>query len=110
MAANQYGMLPFNGKTDFDIWKQKIKCVLIQQKVFKVVTGIFLESEDKAKQSEMNETVCSTISLNQKIRLSKVGIIESAKALWEKLDSLYTDTSLHGKLFLLEKFFRFRLD
>ncbi|CAH9067875.1 unnamed protein product [Cuscuta epithymum] len=111
MAANQYGMLPFNGKTDFDIWKQKIKCVLIQQKVFRAVTGIFLESEDKAKQIEMNETACSTIYLNLSDSvLRKVGILESAKELWEKLDSLYTDTSLPGKLFLLEKFFRFRLD
>ncbi|CAH9095979.1 unnamed protein product [Cuscuta epithymum] len=111
MTSNMYGMLPFNGKSDFDIWKQKIKCVLIQQKVYRAVTGQFLESEDKSKQTEMNETACSTIYLNLSDSvLRKVGILESAKALWDKLESTYTDTSLPGKLFLLEKFFRFRLD
>ncbi|CAH9141104.1 unnamed protein product [Cuscuta epithymum] len=111
MAVNQYGMLPFNGKTDFDIWKQKIKCVLIQQKVYRAVTGLYLDSEDAAKRDEMNETACSSIYLNLSDSvLRKVGIIDSAKALWDKLDKTYTDTSLPGKLFLLEKFFRFRLD
>ncbi|CAH9068092.1 unnamed protein product [Cuscuta europaea] len=62
-------------------------------------------------QIEMSETACSTIYLNLTDSvLRKVGIFESAKALWEKLDSLYIDTPLPGKLFLLEKFFRFRLD
>ncbi|CAH9077615.1 unnamed protein product [Cuscuta europaea] len=111
MASNQYGMMPFNGKTDFDIWKQKIKCVLIQHKVHRAVTGQYLETEEKPKQVEMNETTCSTIYLNLSDSvLRKVGVIESAKDLWDKLESLYTDTSLPGKLFLLEKFFRFRLD
>ncbi|CAH9091332.1 unnamed protein product [Cuscuta europaea] len=59
----------------------------------------------------MNETACSTIYLNlSDYVLRKVGILESAKELWEKLDSLYIDTSLPRKLFLLEKFFRFRFD
>ncbi|CAH9052304.1 unnamed protein product, partial [Cuscuta europaea] len=111
MSANMYGMLPFNGKTDFDIWKQKIKCVLIQQKVFRAVSELYLDSDDSAKIAEMNETACSTIYLNlSDYVLRKVGILDSAKKLWDKLDDLYTDTSLPGKLFLLEKFFRFRLD
>ncbi|CAH9119673.1 unnamed protein product [Cuscuta europaea] len=104
-------MMPFNCKTDFDIWKQKIKCVLIEQKVYRAVTGQYLETEDKPKQVEMNETTSSTIYLNMSDSvLRKVGFIESAKALSDKLESLYTETFLPGKLFLLEKFFRFRLD
>ncbi|CAH9103329.1 unnamed protein product [Cuscuta europaea] len=50
----------------------------------------------------MNEATCSTIYLNLSVSvLRKVGILESA---------LYTETYLSGKLFLLEKFFRFTLD
>ncbi|VFQ70890.1 unnamed protein product [Cuscuta campestris] len=40
----------------------------------------------------------------------KVGILECAKDLWNKLNELYTETSLLTKIFLLEKFFKFRLD
>ncbi|CAA0813213.1 Unknown protein, partial [Striga hermonthica] len=40
----------------------------------------------------------------------KVGKLDSPKELWEKLQELYTETSLPNKLFLLEKFFRFKLD
>ncbi|KAL2235740.1 UNVERIFIED_CONTAM: Retrovirus-related Pol polyprotein from transposon TNT 1-94 [Sesamum indicum] len=35
---------------------------------------------------------------------------ESSKALWDKLEELYTEISLPNKLFLLEKFFRYKLD
>ncbi|CAH9104133.1 unnamed protein product [Cuscuta europaea] len=88
-----------------------MKCMLIQQKVYRAVTGLYLASEDVAKRVEMNETACSSIYLNLSDSvLRKVGIIDSAKELWDKLDKLYTDTSLPGKLFLLEKFFRFRFD
>ncbi|KAK4397562.1 hypothetical protein Sango_1592800 [Sesamum angolense] len=34
----------------------------------------------------------------------------SAKELWDKLEQLYTETSLPSKLFLLEKIFRYKLD
>ncbi|KAL0366231.1 UNVERIFIED_CONTAM: hypothetical protein Sradi_3513200 [Sesamum radiatum] len=42
--------------------------------------------------------------------LRKVGTQNSAKELWEKLEELYTETSLPTKLFLLEKFFKYKLD
>ncbi|KAK4392785.1 Retrovirus-related Pol polyprotein from transposon TNT 1-94, partial [Sesamum angolense] len=41
---------------------------------------------------------------------SHVGKQVSAKMLWDKLEELYTETSLPSKLFLLEKFFRYKLD
>ncbi|KAL2250111.1 UNVERIFIED_CONTAM: hypothetical protein Sindi_2484800 [Sesamum indicum] len=74
-----YNLQPFDGKGDFSIWQQKMKSILIQQKVFKAI------DEKSAKQY-------------------------TARDLWEKLEELYTDTSLSSKLFLLEKFFKYKLD
>ncbi|CAH9083825.1 unnamed protein product [Cuscuta epithymum] len=110
-AYNQYGMAPFNGKSDFSIWKQKIKCILIQQKCFKAVGETYLISDTEDKRAEMNENACSVIYLNLSDSvIRKVGILESAKVLWNKLNELYTETSLPNRIFLLEKFFKFRLD
>ena len=41
--------------------------------------------------------------------LRKIGDCQTAKDLWDKLESLYTETSLPSRMFLLEKFFRFQL-
>ncbi|CAH9145357.1 unnamed protein product, partial [Cuscuta epithymum] len=101
-AYNQYGMAPFNGKSDFSIWKQKIKCILIQQKCFKAVGETYLISDTEEKRAEMNENACSVIYLNLSDSvIRKVGILESAKILWNKLNELYTETSLPNRIFLL---------
>lgn len=42
--------------------------------------------------------------------MRKVGNQETIKDLWNKLEQLYTETSLPSKLFLLENFFRYKLD
>ncbi|CAH9096504.1 unnamed protein product [Cuscuta epithymum] len=110
-AFNQYGIAPFNGKTDFSIWKQKIKCILIQQKSYRAISETYLASDTEEKKAEMNENACSTIHLNLfDCVLRKVGILESAKSVWNKLEELYNVTSLPNRMFLLEKFFKFRLD
>ncbi|CAH9144987.1 unnamed protein product, partial [Cuscuta epithymum] len=90
---------------------KKIKCILIQQKCFKAVGETYLISDTEEKRAEMNENACSVIYLNLSDSvIRKVGILESAKILWDKLNELYTETSLPNRIFLLEKFFKFRLD
>ena len=111
MANLPFGLIPFNGKNDFNIWKQKLKCVLIQQKVFKAIDEKFSDSDDDAKKAEMNELACSTIllSLSDSV-IRKVGVIDNAKDMWDKLDELYTETSMSNRMYLLEKLFKFKLD
>ncbi|KAL2251628.1 UNVERIFIED_CONTAM: Retrovirus-related Pol polyprotein from transposon TNT 1-94 [Sesamum indicum] len=102
---------PFDGKSDFAIWKQKMKGVLIQQKVFKAIDGNCVETVSEEKKQENDEFAYSSIILNlSDTVLRKVGKQESSKALWYKLEEIYTETSLPNKLFLLEKFFRYKLD
>ncbi|KAL2525176.1 CCHC-type domain-containing protein [Abeliophyllum distichum] len=42
--------------------------------------------------------------------LRKIGTIDDAQSLWETLESTYLEKSLPNKLFLLEKFFSFKID
>ncbi|KAK4404587.1 Retrovirus-related Pol polyprotein from transposon TNT 1-94 [Sesamum angolense] len=106
-----YNLQPFDGKTDFSIWQQKMKGILIQQKVFKAIDGKYADTVSDDKKLENDEYAYSSIILNLSDSvIRKVGKQESAKELWKKLEELYTETSLPSKLFLLEKIFRYKLD
>ncbi|XP_047943402.1 receptor like protein 27-like [Salvia hispanica] len=80
----------------------KMKCVLIRQKVFNSVEGNVPDSEPEDKAAEMNELARSTIILNfSDSVIRKVGTIESAFELWEKLDKpqyikRYGDKTIDG--------------
>ncbi|KAK4406052.1 hypothetical protein Sango_0611700 [Sesamum angolense] len=88
-----------------------MKGILIQQKVFKAIDGKYADTVSYDKKLENNEYAYSSIILNLSDSvIRKVGKQESAKELWKKLEELYTETYLPSKLFLLEKFFRYKLD
>ncbi|KAL0368464.1 UNVERIFIED_CONTAM: Retrovirus-related Pol polyprotein from transposon TNT 1-94 [Sesamum calycinum] len=106
-----YNLQPFDGKTNFSIWQQKMKGILIQLKVFKTPDGKYADTVSDDKKLENDEYAYSSIILNLSDSvIRKVGKQESAKELWKKLEELYTETSLPSKLFLLENFFRYKLD
>ncbi|KAL0404019.1 UNVERIFIED_CONTAM: Retrovirus-related Pol polyprotein from transposon TNT 1-94 [Sesamum radiatum] len=88
-----------------------MKGILIQQKVFKAISGAYPDNTSEEKIVEDDEIAYSSIILNlSDTVIRKVGTQNSAKELWEKLEELYTETSLPTKLFLLEKFFKYKLD
>ncbi|KAK4397518.1 hypothetical protein Sango_1588400 [Sesamum angolense] len=88
-----------------------MKGILIQQKVFKAIDGKYADNVSDDKKLENDEYAYSSIILNLSDSvIRKVGKQISAKMLWDKLEEHYTETSLPSKLFLLEKFFRYKLD
>ncbi|KAL0456139.1 UNVERIFIED_CONTAM: hypothetical protein Slati_0953100 [Sesamum latifolium] len=88
-----------------------MKGILIQQKVFKAIDGKYSENISDEKHFENDEFAYSSIILNLSDSvIRKVGNPTTAKELWDKLEELYTESSLPSKLFLLEKFFRYKLD
>ncbi|KAL0384957.1 UNVERIFIED_CONTAM: hypothetical protein Sradi_2890000 [Sesamum radiatum] len=106
-----YNLQVFDEKSDFAIWKQKMKGILIQQKVFKAISGAYPDNASEEKIVEDDEIAYSSIILNlSDTVIRKVGTQNSTKELWEKLEELYTETSLPTKLFLLENFFKYKLD
>ncbi|KAL0458873.1 UNVERIFIED_CONTAM: Retrovirus-related Pol polyprotein from transposon TNT 1-94 [Sesamum latifolium] len=88
-----------------------MKGILIQQKVFKAIDGKYYENISDEKRLENDEFAYSSIIMNlSDTVIRKVGNLTTAKELWDKLEELYTESSLPSKLFLLEKFFRYKLD
>ncbi|KAL0456583.1 UNVERIFIED_CONTAM: Retrovirus-related Pol polyprotein from transposon TNT 1-94 [Sesamum latifolium] len=88
-----------------------MKGILIQQKVFKAISGKYPDNASEEKIVEDDEIAYSSIILNlSDFVIRKVGSQNSAIELWEKLEEIYTETSLPTKLFLLKIFFKYKLD
>ncbi|KAL0454352.1 UNVERIFIED_CONTAM: hypothetical protein Slati_0774400 [Sesamum latifolium] len=88
-----------------------MKGILIQQKVFKAISGTYPDNASEEKIVKDDEIAYSSIILNlSDTVIRKEGTQNSARELWEKLEEVYTETSLPTKLFLLEKFFKYKLD
>lgn len=85
--------------------------VLVQQKVSKAITGEFPATMTDDQRLESDELAYTSIILHLSDQvLRKVGKLDSAKALWDKLEEQYMSKSLPNKLFLLERFFSFKID
>ncbi|XP_042056455.1 uncharacterized protein LOC121801050 [Salvia splendens] len=89
----------------------KLKCILIQQKVFKAVDGSLPDDTPQEKLDEMNELARAAIVLNlSDFVIRKIDHIESASEMWKHLDTLFTETSMSSRMHLLENLFKFKLD
>lgn len=111
MTMTTFELGVFNGKGDFPIWQQKMRGVLVQQKVVKAITGEYPATMTDEQKSESDELAYTSIILHLSDQvLRKIGKQDSAKDLWEKLEEQYMSKSLPNKLFLLERFFSFKID
>lgn len=88
-----------------------MKSILVQQKVSKAINGNFLATNTAEQNIEANELACTLIifHLSDSV-LQKVGKLDSTKDLQKKFENLYLKKSTPNKLFLLEKFFNFKID
>lgn len=71
----------FDGKTDFDVWKAKIKAILGQQKAIKAI-------EDPAK----------------------LPTTMTKETIWKNLNEIYLSKDLPNKAYLREKLFIYKMD
>lgn len=105
-SLSSYGMPPFNGKTDFGMWQQKMECILVKHICYQAIDLSYYERETEKKKNQLNILALSNIILNlSEVVLRKVGNMTSAKELWEKFQELYTEMSLSSRLYLLKTFF-----
>lgn len=103
----------FNGKGDFGLWRKKIRALLVQQKVAKILDdpATLPETLTQEKREEMAEIAFSTMILYLSDNvLRQVEEVTSAVDLWKRLEDLYLAKSLPNKIFLKERLFSFRMD
>ena len=88
-----------------------MKGILVQQKVSKAIDGKFPGNLTEVQKEEYDELAYTSIILHlSDTVLRKVGKLDSTKQLWEKLEDLYLLKSTPNKLYLLERFFSFKMD
>ncbi|KAL2541288.1 zinc finger protein [Abeliophyllum distichum] len=113
--ASKVELEKFDGKGDFSLWKQKMKAILVQQRVSKALEDPEGYSEAlKSKPDailEMNEIAYSSIFLHLTDNvLRQVSEQKTAVELWKRLDDLFMIKTLPNKVYLLEKLFSFKMD
>lgn len=103
----------FDGRGDFGLWRQKMKALLVQQKVAKALLdpGKLPVNLTEDEKEAMHEIAYSSIILhlydNVVWRVSKV---EKVIDLWEKLEELYMPKTVSNKIYLKDWLFRFKMD
>ncbi|KAL0537750.1 hypothetical protein IC582_026735 [Cucumis melo] len=112
MASTRFEVSKFNGHGDFALWRKKIRAILVQHKVAKILDEERLpENITESEKRDMDEMAYSTILLylsDEVLRL--VDEATTTGELWKKLESLYLTKSLPNKIYIKEKFFGYKMD
>ncbi|KAA0060177.1 Retrovirus-related Pol polyprotein from transposon TNT 1-94 [Cucumis melo var. makuwa] len=112
MASTRFEVSKFNRNDDFALWRKKIRVILVQHKVTKILDEERLpENITVSEKRDMDEMAYSTILLylsDEVLRL--VDEATTTGELWKKLENLYLTKSLPNKLYLKEKFFGYKMD
>ncbi|KAA0046503.1 Retrovirus-related Pol polyprotein from transposon TNT 1-94 [Cucumis melo var. makuwa] len=100
------------GNGDFALWRKKIRAILVQHKVAKILDeGRIPANITESEKRDMDEMAYSTILLylsDEVLRL--VDEATTTAELWKKLESLYLTKSLPNKIYIKEKFFGYKID
>ena len=106
----------FDGE-NWHIWKLKIKFILIDKGLWKIVSGRVqkpfgpgVTPEDVEKWEDLDERALSCICLHMKdSQLLNVSKAESSAEAWESLETLYEHKNAASLLFLLQQFFTIKM-
>ncbi|GJQ92982.1 retrovirus-related pol polyprotein from transposon TNT 1-94 [Tanacetum coccineum] len=100
----------FNGKSNFSLWRIKIRALLKQQGIWAPLAGPKPADMTDAKYNSQDEKAHSTIllSLSDEV-LYEVADEETAAGVWKKLEKLYMTKSLTNKLLLKQRLFSLRM-
>ncbi|KAM6545735.1 hypothetical protein CsatB_026471 [Cannabis sativa] len=102
----------FDGSTDFALWRESLKGILVHQKVVKVLEDEKLLAEKKREEiAKMEEMAYYTIIMYLSNGVRRKLIQEKTlKELWNKLEKLYMAPSISSKINLLERLYGFRIN
>ncbi|KAF8396229.1 hypothetical protein HHK36_017843 [Tetracentron sinense] len=112
MASFKFEVEKFDGKTSFELWKMKMRDLLIQQELHIAldVKRKKLTFVDDLKWEEINVKALSTIRscLANNILVNVTGEITAA-GLWKRLEALYHSKSITNRIFMRRKLFALRM-
>ena len=110
MASLKFEVAPFDGQNSFGLWRIKMKALLRREGSVRALDGNYPDDMTTAETEEMDEKALSAIqlSLSDKV-LREVAEEETAKGLWDKLESLYMKKSLTTRLYLKQRLYTLKM-
>ena len=95
MISTQFEVAKFDGIGGFSLWRKKIRAILVQQKVAKILNvENLLETITKSEKNDMDEMTYLMILLYLSDEvLRPVDEATTIGELWKKLESLYLTKS-----------------
>ena len=91
----------FDGKGNFTLWQQRIKDLLIQNRIYKVLVREKPEKVSLEEWEELEEIAFSTIRMCLADQvLPEISGETMAKGLWRKLENTNLDRNMTNKLWL----------
>ncbi|KAL8471904.1 hypothetical protein ACS0TY_029223 [Phlomoides rotata] len=115
MVTTRFDIEKFSGKTDFGLWRIKMKALLVHQGLAEALKDDSSSDEEEssstqAERAKMLEKAHSAIimCLGDKV-LREVSKESTAKGVWDKLESLYMVKTLANRLYMKQKLYAFRM-
>ena len=102
----------FDGSGDYRIWRRKIRSLLSQQKLLRVLEDPveWPENTTKIQQEELLETATGLIIFNLSDAIIRLIDKEETPAkIWKKLEEQFQQKSLTNKIYLKERIFGFKM-
>lgn len=112
MASTKFEAEKFTGKNDFNLWRIKMKALLVQHGLSDAIkaTPIVITDEQREKWQEAQEKAHSAIvlCLSDKV-LRKVSHEETALDVWNKLQEPYLQKTLVNRLYMKQKLYSYKI-
>ena len=105
-----YSIRKFDG-TNFSMWKEQIKDVLVQKKQLKPISGPTAKSVDMSEEdwAELDALAKSTIRLHLAESIYFIVVNETSHKLWKKLCSMYEKETAFKKVYLMKRLFELQM-
>ena len=112
MASAKFEVDKFTGENDFNLWRIKMKALMVHQGVADAISKESMEAMiDKNKAAKIQSKAHSAIllSLGDEV-LREVSEEETAIGVWQKLEAVYMKKSLANRLYLKKKLYTLQMD
>ncbi|PON77119.1 LOW QUALITY PROTEIN: hypothetical protein TorRG33x02_240910 [Trema orientale] len=112
MGSLKFELSLFDGPREFGSWRKKMKALLVQHKLQKVLDSATLPATmSDTRKAELQDSAYSIIVLYLADNvLKQIDGEDTAYKAWNKLGELYLTKSFTNRILLKEKFFRFKMD
>ncbi|CAM8908946.1 unnamed protein product [Rhodiola kirilowii] len=109
--ADAMKIKPFDGTSNFSMWKMRMKAILIKEKCYMAVTEEWIVPTSDQQKIDKKELAYSEIMMRLIDDVArKVMHHTEPKTLWDELEKLYLVKSLPTRISLQTKLFTFKMD